>query len=229
VSYASEVIADGPVAYWRCGDVSGPLVDATGNRNATDNSLTFGITGIPGGGGDTAITCPSGSAFADFTSIPAAWNLGDTFSLECWIKLASGGVAQTMIYGGAGCYVLGIDSANNVSLFRTQGSEYIIHKLITVDASWHHVVATKTGATAKLYIDGADVGVPDSNFTIGNPASNMSLFNTGGIYIHGSMDEIAIYPTVLSAARVLVHYTVGSTDPAAVFNLAPVIYGRGAA
>jgi hypothetical protein len=201
------------VAYWRLGDSSGPLVDQTGNQNGNDHGLTFGTPGIAGAGGDTAITCPSGSNYADFSSIPSAWNVGDTFTLECWLKFASLGVAQVFIYGGSNSFTLGMDSGNNPTLFHN-GTSYIAHvPAISLDSNWHHFVATKAGATTKVYWDGADATNNDANFTVSNPTSGMSLFNSSGTYLHGAMDEAAIYPTALSAARVLVHYTTGSAAP----------------
>jgi hypothetical protein len=79
------------------------------------------------------------------------------------------------------------------------------------DGRWHHVVATRTRAGAKhLYIDGRlAVSEPDEGGKISN---NRPLqiggeqHQPGGGYLDGAMDEIAIYPHVLSAERIAAHF-----------------------
>ena len=55
-AYSVEVLADGPIGYWRFGEPAGSLVaaDASGNRNdgACSGPITFGEPGFHGG--DTA-------------------------------------------------------------------------------------------------------------------------------------------------------------------------------
>jgi uncharacterized repeat protein (TIGR01451 family) len=65
----------------------------------------------------------------------------------------------------------------------------------------------------KLYVDGADVTGTVSNVALVNPNDTFHIgSDTGGNeVIDGTVDEVAVYRSVLSAAQVLAHYTAGAT------------------
>jgi hypothetical protein len=85
-----------------------------------------------------------------------------------------------------------------------------------IDTNWHHIVATYNNATARVYIDGVLRASTDSNLQlkantqpllIGRTTDNLRIF--GGI-----LDEVAVYPTALSATRIQAHYQKGTAaDP----------------
>ncbi len=58
-----------------------------------------------------------------------------------------------------------------------------------------------------LYLDGNLAG---QVLATGDITGAALPFEIGQLFI-GDVDELAIYPTALSPARVLVHFTVGST------------------
>jgi len=87
------------------------------------------------------------------------------------------------------------------------------------DGAWHHVVGTYTGGAngMKLYVDGVYQGQGTAT-----PVSLTGFWRAGADdltgwpsapdpYYDGSLDELAVYTTSLSAARVLAHYTAGTT------------------
>jgi hypothetical protein len=81
-----------------------------------------------------------------------------------------------------------------------------------VPGTWHHVVATYDGSTIRVYVDGGfEVSKPDTRSLqpITSPLI-VARFPTGGQYLNGDVDEVAVYPTALSAARVLAHYEAGA-------------------
>ena len=87
-SYAATVLADAPVGYWRLGEASGTsAADEIGAHNGTYvGSPTRGVTGIPGAGGNTAMTLNgSGSGYVttSWSAAPAA-----PASVEAWIRHA---------------------------------------------------------------------------------------------------------------------------------------------
>jgi len=73
------------------------------------------------------------------------------------------------------------------------------------DGEWHHVVATRDGTVAKIYIDGVlvkegkamdgNIGGDDTNWYLAQDG------NTNGYHI-GAMDEVRIYGRALSAKEV---------------------------
>ncbi len=80
------------------------------------------------------------------------------------------------------------------------------------DGRWHHVVATRSESGKKqLYIDGKLAGSQhDPGGSIVNDMRPLQIggeqVHRGGRYFDGVMDEVAIYPHVLSADRVEAHY-----------------------
>ena len=86
---------------------------------------------------------------------------------------------------------------------------------------WHHCVATYDGTTTTLYIDGvpqvtnstalagANTMAPDtwSPLTIGGAMWHNTGLNRA---IYATIDEVAVYTNILSAAQVLNHYQVGT-------------------
>jgi len=81
------------------------------------------------------------------------------------------------------------------------------------DTGWHHVVATKSGADVHLYLDGVDVTGAVTNRTLANSTSVLRIGGDGSAYFSGSVDEVAIYGSVLSQAQVQNHYGIGSGAP----------------
>ena len=88
-----------------------------------------------------------------------------------------------------------------------------------IDTNWHHIVATYDNATAKVYIDGVLKASTNSNvqltantqpLPIGRTTDNLRIFG-------GTLDEVAVYRTALSAARIQAHYQKANSvdsDPA---------------
>ena len=77
---------------------------------------------------------------------------------------------------------------------------------------WSHVVGTYDGATAKLYINGALVASTTVNAPITHSANSLMIGQGPGSTNYtwnGSLDEVALYGSALSAAQILQHYNAG--------------------
>jgi YD repeat-containing protein len=108
------------------------------------------------------------------------------------------------------------------------------------DGHPHQVVATYANGTDTLYVDGqlissltaSENGYSASyNYVVGTGYSG----NGGSIWPHspgdwypfsGTLDEVSVYGTALSAARVQAHYTAGSGYRSAVLADSPTAYYR---
>ena len=75
-------------------------------------------------------------------------------------------------------------------------------------SGWHHCVGTKNGTDIHLYIDGVDVTGATNAVVYGDSPWDAAIGADDWYYDHyaGSLDEVAVYPTALSPARVLAHY-----------------------
>ena len=74
---------------------------------------------------------------------------------------------------------------------------------------WYHIAFTYDGTTVKLYVNGTMVGSYAFTGTLGVNATDLEI----GRYSASSattqdmrIDEVAVYPTALSAARIAAHY-----------------------
>lgn len=205
-SYYQTVLNSNPVSYWRLGEASGTTaVDQKGvNPGIYTGGVTLGVAGaVPGN------TAASFDGTNDYVSVPDSISLqtGDIFTLEAWVKPSQLGV-NNGIFGKAYAYYFYLDSNNRLVLYKA-GTGYgtIASSTTTISdtTSYHHVVATKNGATVKLYIDGVDVTGTVSNKTITSPTNSTTIGRYAG-YMHGVIDEAAIYNTALSASTIASHF-----------------------
>ncbi len=159
--YATLIVADGPVAYYRMNETSGTVAhDATANHfdaALSGSSLSYSVAGVIatdtaiGFGGNDSLIFPSTLVLANYAG----------YSLEYWINV-------------------------------TQGWQHIV---ITVDS---------TGNTL-YYLNGASYSSGSGDSVV----VDIDLYYTGS-FSAGSLDEIAVYPYVLSASQVANHFQVGS-------------------
>ena len=235
MSYSATVLADSPVGYWRLGDASGTsAIDSSGNSItgtytvATNGSFTLGTTGLLAGDSDTAVTLTRGTSggnggYIDCTT-NALLNVGDTFTLEAWIKLlAVDANVYTVFSKGANGYCVRIN-AGTVQLLKDQVAAIVSSTTAIADTNTHHIVATKAGATVKMYLDGVDVTGTVTNATCATTTVSMKIGTdwTSGLIAQNTgnfvIDEAAVYATALSSTRVSAHYTAGTTGGGAAPN-----------
>lgn len=220
MSYSSTVLADGAVGYWRLGESSfgSAAVDAAGNANGTyvnTTGLTFSQTGIAGAGGNTAVLfTAANSGRVTVTTAGGQTGLGDLFTLETWAIRASTGSFQVLLcFGSPGPYLR--FSTNNTITAGKQGTADVLASTSTIaaDGLFHHYVWTKNGGTSHLYIDGIDVSGTVTNQTCANSSTLVIGADGTSFPMNGTLDEIAVYTSVLTPTQVANHYSLGSTAP----------------
>lgn len=218
--YGIEVRADSPTSWWRLDEATGTTAqDHTGWR---DGTYAAGVTrrpalprlgnGSAGFDGQTATT----------VTVPRVTFPVASWSIECWVKTSGvpgtpGSETERYIYN------------NGISL-RIRPVQQIMfagHKdqngnLLTEFANMsgndniaHHLVATYNGTTIRMYVDGveqrnAPLATPTSLVydDVTTPLGQGNQFVTGPFL--GDLDEVAVYSTVLSPARIMAHYTAGA-------------------
>jgi hypothetical protein len=216
-----EVLSDSPVAYYR-------LNESSANAGATAYDLTSHLNhgtytntqapqsaGALTGDSDSAITL-SGSA--GFISIADTASLNPTtaFTAEAFVKTSNANEQYILSKGddsfllatgvsgdGAVCFKL-----NGVSTDFTCGTQAINNN------AWHHVAATYDGSNIQIYVDGVlNITAPHTG-TISSGTSSVAIGarpgHTGSHYFAGSLDEVAVYGSALSQARIQAHYNARS-------------------
>ncbi|MFZ1286681.1 MAG: PKD domain-containing protein, partial [Candidatus Phosphoribacter sp.] len=188
--------------------------------------------------------------FAGNCAVTAGCNWGtetapDTFSAQLWFR-TSGSLASNKRGGrllgfsdlqngnsghrdrhiymdGSGRVVFGVKAENNDTRTVSSAGAYNNNQ-------WHMVTATMSSAGMRLYVDGVLVG-QRADTTAGE--SYLGYWRLGGDKLDGwpsrpptnnfigSVDEIAIYPTALSAGQVQAQYLLGTTGAGGGGNQPP--------
>jgi len=227
--YANTVLDDGAANYWRLGEPqgSGTSFDWAGGADlAVPSAVRLGSAGAVAGDSNGAATFQnsSGSRLVSPQRITGP----DTFSVEAWIK--GTGTGRIVGFGNNNSStgtssqtdrLLYVDSGGRISFGVNDGSRRALRSPGRVDNNaWHHVVGTLGADGMKLYVDGALVDQRAATtrgqaitgyWRIGADTlvnwPNRPLLGLGDRWT-GSIDDVAVYPTVLSAAKVLDHRTV---------------------
>lgn len=226
--YADTVVQDGAEHLWRLGEPAGTTrtYDWAGGDDLTvPSSVRLGTAGAVTGDPNTAATFQNSSS----SRLVSTENIAgpDTFSVETWIKgTGSGrivGFGNNNSASGTSTStdrLLYVDSGGRLSFGVYNGSGSTLRSPGRVDnGAWHHVVATLGSGGMQLFVDGVRV-TNRADITVGQAYNgywrigadtlsgwpNRSPF--GGDRYTGDIDDVAVYPTVLSAAQVLDHYTV---------------------
>jgi len=218
--YSSAVVANEPGAYWRLGEPSGgTAVDTMGSNNGSYlNTPTLGVTGAISGDSDTAVTFQAANTeyidIGTYVGIPTG---ASDRTVEGWIKTTNSGSDSPIYVVGAYSGTLrtfwaGYLNSSGV-LAWTDSVSFLTFGSAINDGNWHHVVFTYTGTTLRAYIDGSEAsGSPQ---TLGGAldtsgAGNQWIAANGSAWLEGSLDEVALYTSVLSAGEIANHWGIGS-------------------
>ncbi|MEQ1828577.1 MAG: LamG-like jellyroll fold domain-containing protein, partial [Pirellula sp.] len=233
--YDDAILVDTPVAYWRLNESAGTV---TANRIApsTPDGTIIGPIGYSAGGllanspdfglaftGTQSITVPNS------TLINTSSNGAKT--IELWFNASNVQPRQVIYQQG--------DSTSGLNLYVDAGQLYFgtwnagvfgptVKSNITSNTTYH-VVGVFGASTATLYVNGVQVATggtsgsiaPQAGITsIGGAVSTRFHGNTtatSGNNFTGTIDEVAVYNTALTAAQIGMHYAAtgllaGDTD-----------------
>jgi signal peptidase I len=231
--YRTAVLADSPYLYWRLNETTGTAIDdaGTGNKDGTLLAQTYvqGQTGaLASETRDKSLGLTMGTINANASVVGPA-----TYSVEAWIKSTSTTGGRILGFGNATGQTASTAASIGRQLYLAPNGKVMfgdgtgpgkvaLASLAAVNnGAWHYVVGTSTGGPngMKLYVDG-------TLQTQGNqpaPAAAAGYWRAGAEdltgwpsaptdgYYDGSLDELAVYTTALSAARITAHYQAGIT------------------
>ena len=222
------------VAYYKMSDAT----DQLGNYNGTATNVNFNTEGKFGFAG----AFNGSSSHMDFPSPIPYTNTDMTFS--CWVKLNSAFSSSFRTIIGAGNkstgegiirLLLRYDSANSYKIepvraysgnsYYTASSNYSAQ---TINAgSWYNIVYTysASGNTAKIYINGSLVSTTSLTTTSTDPTNSgvlaLGQYRDGAssaLFWNGSIDQVRIYDSALSAENVTSLYNEIECPAVAVTN-----------
>lgn len=256
--YPTAVAATKPMLYFRLNETT-PIAQATatnrGSLGSAGTGLYVGAYSLlsPGalvGSSDTAVTLSGGRAVVAYNE---ALNPAGSFTVECWAKpanTASGNriLVQSMINGE-----IPENTADRTGwALRQVGSnlQFLVglefggafYQFVTAEGAiqgevWSHYAATynSEALSVSLFVNGLEVtNVVLTEPLIPNKAAPVIVGDRGygGWTFQGGLDEVAIYPSLLTPAQLLAHYQAGTnaatsaTYPNLVINAGAVEYLR---
>lgn len=221
--YTNKVKALSPIAYWPLADASGTTAtDESGNaRNGAYSNVTLGAAGI--GDGRTAATFASASSqYVNIytAGLAGAFN-GQEGSISLW--------AKNDWISGVTLIKIGANGSNDVYLQKNNVSDRIEAFYVAggttkatnepssqTSTAWRHIAMSwsKTADQMKLYVNGAQVGTTQTGLgtftgTIASTRANIaSADTTPGSLWEGSLQHVAVFSYVLSAATIAALATV---------------------
>lgn len=209
--YAAAVLADNPSLYLRMNDAGATATDAsTGAHNGTNTSITNSVA-------HAFVTEPANTSYGyagNVTSLTtvasgSAPNYDETFTVEFWMKVStSAGLSRWIAgkYAGSTGWKIQIDNTGKLTL------NTLTFFPVVADNTWHMIDLVfdnaASGNNVVLYVDGTNVTNGDLGAGVSNPAAPLEVGATvgSGTFTPSSIDELAIYPAKLSAARISAHY-----------------------
>lgn len=216
-AYAAEILADGPVGWWRLGEPPGEpnaVDEVSGDEAIIASSVERGVPGALPGDPDTAF------AFDGMGSVLVGdvWSFdgGAPFTLECWVKLPAQPSSYTWLMskeyedalGRSGWGLLVTpDGYAGVEVWHEgdQAASYSQTK-VPLD-TWTHLAATYDGTTLRFFQAGFQAPLSDTPvpFADGDTLLTFGESSRGGGRLVGALDEVAVYDRALSPARLLIH------------------------
>ena len=223
--YASAVLADSPRGYWRLGESSGTTAaDQTGaNPGAYQFGAVLGVAGALVGDANTAGRFDGTDdkvSMADPANGSLDFGTGD-FTVEAWVKTTVNGeqaiVSKRSTTAGLPFWQFtvtndpGHDGEIRVNIVAGATVEVYGPAKRVDDGAWHHVaVAFDRDSGVTIYVDGLSVFRPGvTTADVGNAGPFLIAKSTGYNHFKGDLDEVAVYPSALTATRILAHYAAG--------------------
>jgi glucose/arabinose dehydrogenase len=226
-TYASAVGADAPFVYWRLGETAGTAAaDASGNARPGTyvGGVALNKAGALAGDGNPSVQLDGNDD--DVIRNPITGVGTTAISTDLWLKTTDttkeAGIVSYAASSSADEFQLRDYRALRVYIKGTRVDTGIALN----DGQWHHLAVTwtSTGGAVRVYKDGAlafsnSVPVQAGASITGGGALVLGQeqdtvgggFESSQAFL-GQLDEVALYPTALSAARVSAHRQAGITS-----------------
>ncbi len=251
--YQTGPLADNTIAYWRLSESSGPA-DNLGSLGSPvdgtyENGVSRGVNGLIVGDPDLAAAF---DGVDDYVAIPSnpALNTGGPYNaktVELWFR-ASAPLTGTQVLYEQGGWTNGLniflnDNQLTVGVWAGGAGQWI-STTVTTDTVYHvALVFSGTAQSVTGYLNSVNFGSASTSFTEiptqtgqiaigaisdGTRYSN-AISSTAALTDHfsGVIDEVALYNTALSAARIRAHALGCSSPSLAVVKGGPASAGLG--
>jgi hypothetical protein len=237
--YASTILADDPLSYFRLDETNGTTAyDYADGNNGTYYDVDLGQPGYSLIDSDLAVTFlgVENSYCGEIGPTNISFSgTGANFTIEAW---ANGGASQindaAVVVKGSGNngtssteqFAIGVDgAAYRFYVTDTKNNTYEAEGTAGPDGNWHHLVGvySSSASTMTLYFDGevaASTATPTLGVLTSTDPVSIGAERSGPTPVYdwdysGTIDEVAIYPYALTSSQVTAHYAAayGTTLP----------------
>lgn len=237
--YPSAVVHDGASLFWRYNEASGIFgVDSSAGNNSAlfDNTPTYAVAGGIASDPSRAMTFDGSS---DYAHAERQLQTPTTYSVETWFRTTTTRGGKIIGFGNgvptrhdpprhrlSSSYDKHIYMTNNGRLIFGvwNGTANALQSQTGLNnGAWHHVVGTQGPSGMRLYVDGVLVGsnsvttsqVYPGTWRVGGDNLNGWPSRPTSNFFAGTIDETAVYPTVLTQTQVQQHNSIGRGIPVA--------------
>ena len=226
------------VSYWKLDESSGNAADAHGSNTLTNNNTTPFAAGMLNNGADFEAGSSQSFSLADASQ--SGLDLSTALSFSMWVKLESAPGTQYQLINKLSqpaneSYFFAYRTAGGTAHLRLSVDEtglgilqdiYAVNQTLN-NGQWYHLAVTWDGPTmtAKLYVDGAQIGSDQTNSQSDAIYNGAAAFGLGTPLVEGfdgMMDEVGVWSRVLTAAEVAALYNSGTPAAYADFGSLPV-------
>jgi hypothetical protein len=192
----------------------------SGNTGDYVNGVTMGVAGALVGDANTAAQFDGVNDHVQVTGSTGIPVGAAVRSVEMWFKTSSANRQVLFSYGSTGNtqeFGLWLNAGGaSMTAWGSGGDKVFALSGAVNNGAWHHVVKTYNGTAITIYVDGvalasqaATRATAMDGYGFGIGAVIASGTASSGGYFAGSLDEVAVYSTVLSQATVSSHYAIG--------------------
>lgn len=226
-SYPAKILADSPNLYWRLDEAAGPFAADTSTGNYAGVYSSSGVAfrqpgGVPGDADTGVVLDGSTGSVASWTPLVGP----QTYSLEVRFQTTttSGGKLIGFGSGSTGNAGAGRSGTYDRHVYMTNAGQLVFGNYAAGtqtaqspasynDGGWHRMVATSGPAGMHLYVDGVQVASNPNTaasayrgyWHVGNDSVAGWPSAPTSTAFAGSVDEVAVYPSQLTAAQVAAH------------------------
>ncbi len=244
-AYGAAVFERDPTLYWRLGEASGATAQDAGPNSLSGTysragtaQFQYGQPGALRGVQSTAVgfqssrnlfgTWSNRQVVVSSRSMPSP----TAFSVETWFRTTTTGGGKLVGFGTSNSNAANASSQYDRHIMMTpggqlqfgvwNGSANVLETSTAYnDGAWHHVVGQQSASGMQLYVDGRLVGsnaVSTADPYVGYWRLAGDTTWVGDPFWVGTLDEVAVYPSPLTADQVRAHFELAT---AGVANQAP--------
>lgn len=216
-AYGASVVQDDPTLYWRLNEASGNNTAADANGMGVDGTYRTTVTR---GVASDVVASDAAAGFNGSDSLVssnASFVNPTVFSVEAWFQTTTTSGGKIVGFGNS---ATGTSSSYDRHIYMTSdgklnfgtynGATNIITSANSYnDGAWHQVVGSIGANGMQLFVDGilvaSGANTQSQSYTGYWRVGGDSTWS-GNRYFSGAIDEVALYPRVLDASRVMAHF-----------------------